>query len=679
MSNLKVQKQQSILFKRNQLINYNTTVDDNYPFYQVELLNKFGVVVDKPWLLTADIVKLFAEQFHETIPASFYKNPQDTKYFTCDELLIEQLVSYIRVAVEGTDSFDPETFKRVEIFNKVLPTYEEGKDFVYRTYTFLDTKEAVIAALGEISKNLASYTRPWSIDELADYITIYNNFTDICEVNLSCKDNAIYLINEYYGNRDLEKALIFAPLLDKKDVVKLSVNFIGNTSKISYTADQSALLAQLARKAKNCPMSKKQAKYFNAMVKNVGLKVMATASNNSNPMRIAKKFIDAEKVVLAAETLAKSGSILERNLVYLLSRAKDESEVEAILDLIKAKNPIVLNQLLLGLLNDDYSSPRTFKFMGKKRYLTSYTENSYDFQWRKSKLTTETKEIITKILQEKLCAYFTNLPKIPGKVYLSEELKNIPLPTSTASTGSGLGILPTGSRVPLSVDSKIRIFTHWKDVYDIDLSLIFVRNNGKRDYINFSNYSTACSDACRFSGDCRAATGSEFFDVDLSKFREYCTAESGIKYILASINGFGGPLKSDNVFVGYQDVTDFDTSVWNSKNIALQLQAKGDTRAYLAFAVDVETNELVILNQMIDSADAVVNSAVFNMVKPALNKDNLKAMNMFNILACRAEQLVSTPEEADVVFDSNWYDNDRPEQKIIRLSDISALISYISE
>lgn len=88
---------------------------------------------------------------------------------------------------------------------------------------------------------------------------------------------------------------------------------------------------------------------------------MPLESNLSSPFSIAKKLIDKGDIIEATKLFAKNGSLLERNLIFLLSRAKKE-DVYKILSFVKDKNPIVLIQLLQGIILDDYSKPRVFKF-----------------------------------------------------------------------------------------------------------------------------------------------------------------------------------------------------------------------------------------------------------------------------------------------------------------------------
>ena len=98
------------------------------------LLSNFGIVVDKPKALTSYMVEQISDMLHLNVPKSFYNNPQDTKFFTKEELLIEQLVSYF--IGYGTEE------GRIELFKKDLPEYVVGDELKLRTFYIVSEEEA---------------------------------------------------------------------------------------------------------------------------------------------------------------------------------------------------------------------------------------------------------------------------------------------------------------------------------------------------------------------------------------------------------------------------------------------------------------------------------------------------------------------------------------------------------
>ena len=120
------------------------------------LFANFGIAVDRPDLLTMKMVKDISDEYRLNVPKSYFANPQDTKYYTCEELFLEQVVSYF--LAYGADE------SHVHIFEKDLPDYMVGTDMKFREFCILD-REHVDEVLKSICKNLAAYKRPWSLDE----------------------------------------------------------------------------------------------------------------------------------------------------------------------------------------------------------------------------------------------------------------------------------------------------------------------------------------------------------------------------------------------------------------------------------------------------------------------------------------------------------------------------------
>ena len=215
------------------------------------LLCNFGIVVDKPQALTREMIKDISEVYKLNVPASFYSNPQDTKFYSRAELLIEQLVSYFLVET-GTGIYD-----HVEIFNKDLPEYKVGDEIKLREFKIL-TQDEALEVLAEIAKSYCDYTRPFSLEEIEEFKLLFKHGLVNPAWEIGCKDNIFNLLPE-----DIN----FARFLDKKDLVKLSVKLAGEHSdglaKALKSRDTDNLVGRALPLVKGCTMTKKQAKYFN--------------------------------------------------------------------------------------------------------------------------------------------------------------------------------------------------------------------------------------------------------------------------------------------------------------------------------------------------------------------------------------------------------------------------------
>ncbi|MBR4270738.1 MAG: hypothetical protein IKQ31_03595 [Clostridia bacterium] len=628
----------------------------NAAYLSAKLYNQFGIIVDKPMMLSKNNVETVADFYSAKIPEGFYKNPQDLTYFSTDELIIEQLVSYFQIAMNGEKSLDEEVFKRNEVFAKALPNYSAGKEIKLRKYELISKEEADNKLLS-IVNDLCKYTRPWSEMELSEFKWLYlNGFYN--EQYLLCRDNAISLFLEY-------KNEYFAKMLDKKDIVKMSLNKFGYQKKLDFSDDDKTIFALAIKNAKDCALSLSQAKRFNAIIRKVGISI-PKSDNSKSPYKKALKLLSQKDVIGAAKTLANSGSLLERNLVFLLSRASFE-EGREIVNMVKSDNPIVLIQLLLGIINDDYSKSREFKFYFNKR-LKSHTETEKEHQFRKSVLSLGIKNFLIDEFNKKIKSYYESKPSL-GKIYIADHFKNVALPLNTSAMGQGLDVLPTGSRLKINAE-YVRAFCYWYNAFDIDASVAFIKDKDDISYMYWGNYSKmSFGKSALCSGDCRAKDGAEFCDFRIDELKEL-----GYKYAVFTLNGYGSQLDHGEIYCGYQNKNNLDTAAWDPKNIELKINVKGDSRGYVGFALDFENNEIVILNQVLVSNRAVVNSDMIKSIDAYLNRNYVTNFNMYKLLSYRG-QIVNNKEEADVIFDDNYIAKDG--QTVISSFNIEKLISLL--
>lgn len=645
-----------ILFKRRYLL-IDDKEDKNAPFFACKLLNQFGIVVDKPKKLSRSNVETVSEMLCVKIPDGFYNNPQDTKYFTCEELLVEQVVSYFMIEnVTGTFSMDEDTFKRIPILKKVLPTYMRGDEVVLRKYNMI-TKTQCEKILKEIVVNLCNYSRPWSLDESNEMFWLYMNgyYND---ETIKCRDNIIEMFIKF-------KLTKFSEQLDKKDVVKLSIRLNKEKKRFTLSDEDKIIVSMALESAKDCILSKKQAKYYNTLIKKTGVK-KSFENNERSPYAIAKKLMKDGKVLEAAEVFAQNGSLLQRNVIWLLSRANLD-ECDKILDMVSINNPIALIQLLFSLTGDDYSKNRVFRFT-KDRRTKSHIETEYEHKYRKSILSIGMKKHIAEVLNGKVMEYYKSQESL-GKIYIDEEFKKIALPLNTSAMGNGIDVLPTGSRLPIKGEF-IRTFCYWKNAFDIDTSVIFVKDSGERKVLYWGNYSQKeFGKSALTSGDDRSANGAEFIDFRIEELKNL-----GYKYAIFTLNGFGSTLNEGEIYCGYQNKDNLNTKAWSPKNIELKIEVKGETRAYIGFGIDFETNEIVILNTLLASGNRIVNDADYKTIEMYLDKNYLFAYNMHKLLSLRGE-VVEKAKDADYVFDREY--KPKSTQKVVRPFNIEKLVNLL--
>jgi hypothetical protein len=626
------------------------------------LLSNFGVIVDKPKALTSYMVEQISDMLHLNVPKSFYNNPQDTKFFTKEELLIEQIVAYF--VGYGTET------GRIELFAKDLPEYKVGDELKLRTF-YIISEEAACEILTDVMKSYCAYTRPFSCDEQKEFVELYQaGFYNDFEIK--CKDNIFNLLH-------LDKN--FARQLDKKDIVKMSIQKFGdkavfatlNKTERMCLVNDFMEIAQYIPYVKHCPMSKKQAKYFNKIASICGVKT-PKATNAQSPDRRANRFLAAGDVVGAAQIYAENGSMLERRIKMLMSRANPMEAVE-ILNMLPANNPVVLYQLMSTLSADD-TDARTFTFFRNNK-VRVHRETEYETTYRKSRLNEATRKFLAEACLNKIKEYYSNLPKL-GKIYINDTFNKIGMPTNTSASGKGIDVLPTGSRLPCTC-SKVRTFVHWEDAFDIDSSLIVVDKDDNLQVEGWFSYGyKQFGNDILFSGDITGRNGAEYFDIDLEAL-----AARGYKYVVQTFHGYSSKLNSGEIYAGYQNKKNLNTKAWDPKNIEMQFKVFGDSRGCVAFAIDIQNREVIILNQIIDDDNRVVHPDGFKTIEKYLQPNYLD-VSIGMIASCRGE-VVTNPSEADVVFDDTFvpeiYDaegNVKTPVEVIRSWELEKLVKLVN-
>jgi hypothetical protein len=222
---------------------------------------------------------------------------------------------------------------------------------------------------------------------------------------------------------------------------------------------------------------------------------------------------------------------------------------------------------------------------------------------------------------------------------------------------------------------------HWKDAFDIDSSLIIVDKNNNLSTMGWFNYSygSAMYDGdILFSGDITGRNGAEYFDIKLDEL-----AAKGYKYVVQTFHGYCSKLDSGEIYAGYQNKQNLKTKAWDPKNIETQFRVQGDSRGCIAFAVDIQNREMIIINQIVDDDGRVVRPDGFKTIEKYLQPDYLK-VNIGMIAACRGE-LVDNPSEADVVFDDNFvpelydeYGEVRTPVEVIRSWELEKLVAFVN-
>lgn len=643
------------LFSRHLLV--NTTGQKNASFETLfSLANLFNIrIVFGQELAEPEMIHTAERCIGRQVPAPFYKGfPQSVRELSPDALLFDQLMHYFRTYVSGDfseagRSLLEEHFERLAFREKT-----EIKDFS------IITEEEAVSQLAASVNDLLLSTRPLSESQYAlvlEYIREYHYEIPHCaskdtavQLLLDTRDPAFaaflqlsdvirildHLSYENYDNENLKKLNLENQ--DRKFLTRIiNIIFREGQCNVADCFEKKKIWNGLLHHIHYQPINETARLFVDAIRGNENLSVYSAFERHMQRSEI-------REAVLALRKGKGSGALL-RKLTYILSRCETEEEVSFVLRSLRTDNPLILIQLIL-----DYSAekpadqPRTFKFT-KHNLLRVHKETKEEFYRRQSLVSDAVRKMVPPILWENLeKLYHGRL----GKVYIAPGMEKIAVPLQETTASGGFGVLPRGSRIPIRAGKKVRCFTYWEKVNDIDLSVIALTKDHRQREFSWRSMWGRQSSAITYSGDQTSGYhgGSEYFDVDLEAFMaEYPEAE----YLVFCNNVYSRvPFSRCLCKAGYMDRDVLDSGeVFEPKTVATSFQITCDSTFAYLFAIDLKTRELVWLNVSRDSNAQVAGTTSLAFLKDYMNACQL--MNVHKLFSMLATEVVDTPEAADVV------------------------------
>lgn len=660
------------------------------------LYHQYGIVIRRgEEHLNTETCKKFVEEYDfRGVPESFYKNyPMSVLRMTPDDLLLDQIIHY--TITYGLGKFDESGHSLFE--QKLVERKPLSEDDVVISEWEIVTEEEAYTKIGEIVTNFMAGTRPLSLVQEHLVLHVYSDTyfdNSVIFKKIRSKNVAMNLLVKtrdmlftkhltlsdfpkiveellyscYYSGGFYEKKPSIKKLnLKNKDRVFLTKILdtmftdcdIKNQIKLCMEKKKiwCGILHHIHYKAKNIPSE--------TFIRNIRGDI-----NYSYNSEIEKNIQSGYLVKAAQEMINTKGTgYLLRNLNYLLSRCSSNKEVVEILNNLDGKfNIIPLIQLILKYQEEDSKKPRNFTFI-KNKLQKHHKETEDEFKSRKSFVSEDVRDTVMNKLMEIFNSSIHD--KIKGKVFVDEDMKKLALPINESTGSSGIGVLTTGSRVPLG-DRKLRAFTYWEKVYDIDLACFGIDADGNKKEFSWRTMFNNQSDSITFSGDETSGFdgGSEFFDIDLEKLK---SKYPDLTYIIFTNNVF-----SDSTFdkcfckAGFMLRKDLEAGkVFEPKTVKTSYTINSTTSFAYLFAIDVEKNEMVWLNIANDSRSRIAGNSEFDWLRKYFNITD--KFNVYDFFTTAAEEVVNTVEEADtVVSDKVFNDN------VIHSWDIDKITAYIN-
>ena len=652
------------------------------------LANLFGIRITEGGNLARPyMIRYAAAQLGEKIPEPFYKGfPQSVRALSPNQLFFDQMLHY--VSTYGLNNFDnpghsvfEESFERTAFNEKV-----EIKDF-----TIVTTDEAA-AILAENVDNLLSGTRPLK-DSQYQMVEAFLSAYDHRISRIASKNTAIRLLLDTRDKRFLE-FISLSDVIKLVDELNYTVYHNDNIGKLNLRNQDRKFISSVidtlidAGKCnlRTCYEKKKAWKgllhhiHYAARTDEGRRFVNAMRGDGNESVYSGFEAAMADKNIREAVDVLKkgkgSGAVL-RNINYLISRSETLEEVDYVLACMETKNVIVLLQLLLEYsFYDAGTSRRTFKFV-KHNKLRVHAETAREAEKRRSVITEAQAGTLAGLIRSILTCVLKNRL---GKVYIDPAMKSYALPIQESATQGGFGVLPRGSRIHIENGRKLRAFTYWEKVNDIDLSVFALDSKGGTTEFSWRTQAVRQSGAITFSGDQTAGYngGSEYFDINTEKFLKRYPEK---RYLIFCNNVYSGLTFSQCVCrAGYMIRNIWDTGlVFEPKTVKSSFTINADSRMAYLFGLDLKTNDFIWLNMARDSSANVAGTTDMRFLMKYFHVTDV--INIGSFFEMMASEIVDDPALASVVVTNKSIDPDLLAEgtQVIREYDFDKIIAYMDQ
>ncbi len=669
------------LFTKGVLV--NSEASENAFSALFALANKFNISITSGQQYAHEkMIPFVAYMLGEHIPDPFYRNfPNSVRELSPDLLLFDQLVHYFityglgNFSKAGSSLFEKE-FDRLAFKENV-----EIKKFIILTET--EAQEQLQGYVVDMLKG----TRPLSDVQytlVKTFVEEYNYEIQSC----ACKDTAIQLLIDtkdakyakflslsdviklvdilnynVYSNKNIKKLNLSNQ--DRKFITKIiNVIFAKGNRNVKECFEKKAIWCGLLHHIHYQPKTPESEKFVTLM----------RGKENHSVYSQFERAIMLQDIASAVTSLreGKGSGALLRQLNYILSRCKDENDVAFVMNSIETKNVIILIQLIMQYANYKANTGRTFKFTRYNK-LRVHKESAEEQAKRKSMLLPKTIDELSIVMFQKLKNLLSG--KL-GRVFVSPDMYNIALPIQENTSNGGYGVLPKGSRIHIEEGKKIRAFTYWEKVNDIDLSVIGIGEDGKQHEFSWRTMHNQQSLELTFSGDQTSGYygGSEYFDVDVALFKK---DHPEIKYLVFCNNVFSSFTFDKCICRAGYMLRDVDDSgeVFEPKTVKSSFTINCDSRFAYLFGIDLETNDFVWLNVSRDSNSNIAGTTAISFLEEYFKTTSILNVGMlFEILAT---EVVDSPENADVIVTDDEI-NAREDAEVIRSYNFEKIIALIN-
>lgn len=643
------------LFEKHILVSDGETEEKHVFETLFAMAHFFGVKITKGReLVRCEMVKELSKRFGENVPEPFYRGfPQSVRDLSAEELLFDQLIHYFNTY--GLGSFDEPGHS---VFEKDFERAAFQEDTEVQEFV-IQTEEEAEDAVRTIVNDLLSGSRPLNERQYTLVLTfICDHMESIPDI--VSKNTCVRLLID-------TKNLSLADSLNLSDVMKIvdELNYRyyhnENPKKLNFKNQDrkflTALLDRMFRSGK-CDIrtcyEKKQ--LWNGFLHHIHYQpqneeaeifvhAMRTKGNESVYSEF-EKLMQENRCQQAAELLRekKGTSALLRNVDYIISRMNKEEGQRFCMEFPEDCSTLILLQLLFRYEGKQRKDGRIFKFTQHNLMKVHY-ETPEESEKCQSRLTEEQVKEVGKMIRSKLSEKLRNRL---GKVYIEPSMKNYTLPLAENTSQGGFGVLSKGSRIPIEEGKKLRAFTYWEKVNDIDLSVFALTEDGNRREFSWRTMSRHQSGAITYSGDETSGYlgGSEYFDINLPEFK---ARYSEYRYLIFCDNVYSGKNFNECFCKAGYMLRDWEDSgqVYEPKTVKSAYRINCESTFAYLFGIDLLTNEFIWLNIAKDGNSRVAGDTTLSFLTDYFHLTEI--INMYDFFSMMAEKIVDDPMEAEVI------------------------------
>ncbi len=628
--------------------------------------------------LHRDMIRFAEKQLGASVPEPFYRSfPDGVRELSPDKLLFDQMVHYS--VTYGFGNFSAPGHSLLEEPFERLAFKEKAEVRDFRVLTEAEAKEEIARSV----QDLARSTRPLNekhFGVLEEYVREHGSG----DLSVSSKDTSVRLL---LSLRDLA----FAKPLSLADVSKVAERLqwdaykSADPKKLNWKNQDRKFMTALIRDRiaaggdwREC--FEKQARWAGLLHQihfapetereKVFCGAMRSGENRSVYSAFERALAEGNAKE-AAGILAEgkgAGAVL-RQMNYLLSRG---AGTEIFLPYLREGGSVLLIQLLMGLVSYESFAARDFSF-ARLGLMRVHKETKEETDRRRSLVPEPVRTLMAAKIREELARRYRGRL---GTVYLDPAMKKTALPVSESTSQGGFGVLPRGSRKPMPAGKKLRAFTYWEKVDDIDLSVIGIDREGKQYEFSWRTMAGAQSDAIVYSGDQTSGYrgGSEFFDLDMEEFRRKYPE---VRRLVFCDNIYSrGITYADCVCragVMEREIRD-SGEIFEPKTVTSAFTVNCRSSFACLFGLDLETDEFIWLNTGMHGDLAVAGESGLSHLKKVF--DSAEILSLYDLIDMMALRRTDDPAEAGLIVSDAV--NDWPEGKeILRSCDIDRILALM--